>query len=98
MSKLKSVKAVKKVVKAKITPEVKVAVKTAPVLPKAKATPEVLRGMRDILSNEWNYFEFITKKLENLAHVYGFNRIETPILESPSLYIRGAGKYTDVVQ
>src|SRR3989344_5480850 len=90
---MKKVKIVKKIEKkAPIAPVIK------PVAKGVKPTPEVLRGMRDILPNEWNYFEFLIKKLENLAHVYGFNRIELPIMEPLSLYVRGTGKFTDVVQ
>lgn len=97
MPKLKPAKVVKKFEKKPAAASTK-SQAVPVVLPKVKATPEVLRGMRDILPNEWNYFECVIKKLENLAQVYGFGRIETPMLESSSLYIRGAGKYTDVVQ
>src|SRR3989344_247510 len=93
MPKLKLVKDVKKIEKKPVAP-----VKVVVVPKNIKPTPEVLRGMRDILPNEWNYFEFLIKKLENLAHVYGFNRIELPIMEPLSLYVRGTGKFTDVVQ
>ena len=56
-----------------------------------------LRGMRDILFDEYRYFDLVIKKASDLAAVYGFKRIETPILEKLDLYERSTGKETDIV-
>lgn len=56
-----------------------------------------LRGMRDILFEEYKYWDLIKNKAGNLAKYYGFNRIETPILEKLGLYERSTGKDTDIV-
>lgn len=62
------------------------------------STPQVLRGMRDILPSEQKYWRYIYKKIESLARSYGYERIDTPILEETALFSRTAGKQTDVVE
>ncbi|MDD4332979.1 MAG: histidine--tRNA ligase [Patescibacteria group bacterium] len=56
-----------------------------------------LRGMKDILFDEYKYWDLVYKKATELARVYGFKRIETPILERLELYERATGKSTDIV-
>ena len=56
-----------------------------------------LRGMRDILPEEYRYWELIVSKAENIIKYYGFNKTEIPVLENLSLYERSTGKQTDVV-
>jgi len=56
-----------------------------------------LKGMKDILFDEYRYYNLITSKANDLARVYGFNRIETPVLERSKLYERSTGKDTDIV-
>ncbi len=56
-----------------------------------------LRGMKDILPEEYRYWEVAKKKAEDLARSYGFKRIETPILESADLYERSTGNSSDIV-
>lgn len=56
-----------------------------------------LRGVRDVLFDEYKYWEVVNKKAADLARVYGFKRIETPILEKLELYERSSGKTSDIV-
>jgi len=56
-----------------------------------------LRGVRDILFDEYKYYDLLKKKACDLAAVYGFNRIETPILERIELFERSIGRDTDIV-
>lgn len=56
-----------------------------------------LRGMRDVLTDEYKYWNLTLKKADDLAAIYGFKRIETPVLEKLDLYERSTGKETDVV-
>lgn len=65
--------------------------------PKVK-TPQVLRGMKDILPGEQKYWQFIRERAEKMARDYGFLRIDTPILEETSLFVRAVGKQTDIVE
>jgi len=56
------------------------------------------RGMHDILPSERPWWDKIEAKAKELAEFYGFSRIETPVLESAHLFIRGTGENTDVVK
>lgn len=54
--------------------------------------------MQDILPDDQKYWRHILRKAENLLEFYGFERIETPILESTELFSRAIGESTDIVQ
>lgn len=56
-----------------------------------------LRGMKDITFDEGKYWDLVTKKATDLATVYGFKKIQTPILESLELYRRSTGESSDIV-
>ncbi len=60
--------------------------------------PRLLRGMKDILPKEQEYWECLKYKAEELASIYGFKRIDTPVLEPLSLFLRGVGADTEIVQ
>ena len=55
-------------------------------------------GMHDILPEEQKYFQKIYDVVENIASFYGFQKIETPILEETELFSKGIGLATDIVQ
>lgn len=61
-------------------------------------TQELLRGFRDILPEEQPYWEMIREKVRHFAQVYGYQRMNTPIIEDKDLFIRTIGKQTDVVE
>ena len=56
------------------------------------------RGTSDILPVEQAYWKYIRKHASNICHLYGYQRIDTPTFEETSLFIRGVGKETEVVQ
>lgn len=56
-----------------------------------------LRGMRDVLFEEHKYWDLVTKKASELARSYGFQRIDTPVLEAAELYEKSSGRDSDVV-
>lgn len=56
------------------------------------------RGMHDILPTEMPLWTKIEETAQEIAEFYGFGRIETPILESAELYLKGIGEETDVVR
>ena len=62
-------------------------------MPKFKA----VRGTRDVLPEEWPYWEYIEGAIRKIAALYGYKRIATPILEETGLYVRGVGEGTDIV-
>jgi histidyl-tRNA synthetase len=67
--------------------------------PKAKKQKvfQAPRGMRDILPDEQIYWRKFVKVAEDLAEDYGFQKIETPILEDAELFTRGTGASSDIV-
>lgn len=95
----------KKPVKIKKTlPVKKVEQPTLPLMPPEvkppiiAETPQPPRGMRDILPADEQYWDFIFQKGADIARSFGYGRIETPILEYKSLFSRGVGQGTDIVQ
>jgi histidyl-tRNA synthetase len=67
--------------------------------PKRSAqTPELLRGMKDILPGEQKYWNIVRERGASLATAYSYERIDTPILEDTKLFVRAVGKYTDIVE
>jgi len=68
------------------------------VAPRVRGVPQVLRGMKDVLPQEQRYWRSIKMAADELARAYGFEMIETPILEETSLFARSAGTQTDVVE
>lgn len=53
--------------------------------------------MRDILPQDWGFWDKLIKTGQDLAEDYGFQKIETPMLEDAELFIRGTGVTTDIV-
>lgn len=60
--------------------------------------PQLLRGFKDILPSEQTYWQMMMSKALKLAQDYGFQKIDTPLLEETSLFLRSVGKETDIVQ
>jgi len=56
-----------------------------------------LRGMKDILPEEYKYWHLVIKKASELSKAYGFKRLETPVLEALELYERASGRFSDIV-
>ena len=56
-----------------------------------------LRGMKDILFEEYKYWDLVIRKATDLAKYYNYNRIDTPVLEGLALYERSTGKTSDIV-
>ncbi|MBI4262052.1 histidine--tRNA ligase [Candidatus Uhrbacteria bacterium] len=72
---------------------------TPPPAPQRKIERvQAVRGMKDILPQEERLWTWITGRARALAHAYGFQLIELPILEATSLFVRAVGKDTDIVE
>ncbi|MCK9372156.1 MAG: histidine--tRNA ligase [Sulfuricurvum sp.] len=56
-----------------------------------------LRGMNDILSSEYERFEYFLTTASEIAKRYGFHYIETPLLEETALFKRSVGESSDIV-
>ncbi|MFA4871482.1 MAG: histidine--tRNA ligase [Patescibacteria group bacterium] len=57
-----------------------------------------ITGMRDILPQDQKYWEAVRNVAKAMALAYGYDQIDTPILEYTDLFIRGVGKQTDIVE
>jgi len=79
---------------------VKPADQSAVVLPVKKGMQpiQLVRGMRDLLPVDYPYWKDAKAKAEQLAAAYGYDWIETPVVEDTSLFVRGVGKATDIVE
>lgn len=67
-------------------------------MPKKPQPIQSVKGMHDILPDMQPYFNKIHKAVENIADAYNFSRIDLPIVEYEDLFVRGTGKYTDIVE
>ncbi len=72
----------------------------APVLPPKKGMHpiQLVRGMRDLLPSDQPYWQAALAASASMAHAYAFDHIDTPILEETSLFVRGVGRATDIVE
>ncbi len=57
-----------------------------------------VRGMQDIYGDFGEKFNFIIQKSKEIAKIWGFSHLSTPILEFASLFERNLGDESDVVQ
>ena len=56
------------------------------------------RGTSDILPEEQPYWRYIEQKAAEVAHLYGYRRIDIPTFEDTRLFTRSVGESTDIVQ
>ena len=56
------------------------------------------RGTQDILPEEQPYWSFLQQKASEIAKLYGYERIDTPVFEDAGLFVRTVGAGTDIVE
>jgi histidyl-tRNA synthetase len=56
-----------------------------------------VRGTRDLLPDECRKFRHVEETAAKIASLYGFDEIETPILESSAVFKRTLGDTSDIV-
>jgi len=56
-----------------------------------------LRGMNDILSEDYERFTYFINTATDVAQKYGFHFIQTPLLEETALFKRSVGESSDIV-
>jgi histidyl-tRNA synthetase len=57
-----------------------------------------VRGTQDILPQDGPYWRHLENTIHNLCARYGYRRLEPPIFEETSLFVRGVGEATDIVE
>ncbi len=56
------------------------------------------RGTTDLLPDEQKYWRYIQDKASDIAHRFGYGRIDSPVFEDSGLFIRSVGEGTDIVE
>lgn len=64
----------------------------------AKQQFQSVRGMHDILPENQPRFRQVTQTFVALAEEAGYRRIDTPVIEDASLFVRSVGGDTDIVE
>lgn len=62
-----------------------------------KESPQSLKGMYDILDDQYYVYQGLFEKAQEVALYYGFKPIETPVLEREDVFLSALGEGTDVV-
>jgi histidyl-tRNA synthetase len=62
------------------------------------ASYKAVAGTQDILPDAQPYWRFIEQTVEQVARLYGYQRITTPTFEETPVFLRGVGAGTDIVE
>ena len=57
-----------------------------------------VRGMNDVLPDEAYLWQYLEDTVRDVFRQYGYRNIRTPIVETTSLFVRGVGEVTDIVE
>jgi histidyl-tRNA synthetase len=57
-----------------------------------------ITGMNDVLFEDQRYWRHILDRIQYTTDLYGYRRIDVPIMEVTSLFVRGVGEGTDIVE
>ncbi len=57
-----------------------------------------ITGMNDVLFEEQRYWRHILDRIQYTTDLYGYHRMDVPILEVTPLFVRGVGEGTDIVE
>ena len=60
-------------------------------------TPQPIRGMQSLLGLEADRMHAVVDAFDKVRRLYGFKRVEVPVLEQTSVFARTMGETTDVV-
>ncbi|MBN8843824.1 MAG: histidine--tRNA ligase [Sphingomonadales bacterium] len=61
------------------------------------ATPQPVRGTQDMLGDFADRFSYVVDAFERVRRLYGFKRVEVPVIEPTAVFARSLGESTDVV-
>src|SRR3989338_3088347 len=56
------------------------------------------KGTHDVLPEDQQYMTYIKKAVRHRARQAGYKRIDTPMFESRTIFERGIGEHTDIVE
>ncbi len=73
----------------------------APAMSKDKSakipTPQAVRGTQDMLGDFADRFAHVVETFERVRRLYGYKRVEVPVIEPTAVFARSLGETTDVV-
>lgn len=56
------------------------------------------RGTKDVLPSESYKWHYLENTIRQIAGLFGYNEVRTPVFEHTELFVRGVGDTTDIVQ
>ena len=65
--------------------------------PRKIAAPQPVRGTQDMLGDFADRFAHVVETFERVRRLYGFKRVEVPVIEPTAVFARSLGETTDVV-
>ncbi|MEY4501128.1 MAG: hypothetical protein RIS52_1018 [Pseudomonadota bacterium] len=60
-------------------------------------TPKPVRGTQDMLGESADRFAHVVETFDRVRRLYGFKRVEVPVIEPTTVFARSLGETTDVV-
>ncbi|HEX2804370.1 MAG TPA: ATP phosphoribosyltransferase regulatory subunit, partial [Sphingomicrobium sp.] len=60
-------------------------------------TPQPIRGMQSLLGEDADRMAAVVAAFDRVRRLYGFKRVEVPVLEATEVFARTMGETTDVV-
>jgi histidyl-tRNA synthetase len=60
-------------------------------------TPQPVRGTQDMLGDFADRFQHVVDTFDRVRRLYGFKRVEVPVIEPTAVFARSLGETTDVV-
>ena len=56
-----------------------------------------LKGFKDLLPEDWVYWDFVIRTIEGMVLSAGFDKIDIPTMEKADLYVKSVGEETDII-
>jgi histidyl-tRNA synthetase len=66
-------------------------------MPEGMATPQPVRGTQSLLGEDADRLAAVVAAFDRVRRLYGFKRVEVPVLEPTEVFARTMGETTDVV-
>ncbi len=60
-------------------------------------TPQAVRGTQDMLGDFADRFQHVVDTFDRVRRLYGYKRVEVPVIEPTAVFARSLGETTDVV-
>src|SRR5215218_7273337 len=68
-----------------------------PMAPAMSSTPQPVRGTQSLLGEDADRFHTVISAFDRVRRLFGFKRVEVPVIEPTAVFARTMGETTDVV-